>query len=203
MDIEFDKLRKVFDRQAFCDVYVKRCGLRKQQADQFLNEAFQIQQMRIPGLTWLPTSHLISVYPNIPLLIHFEALDAAVHQPFDSIENFFRRSIEKGLLPPWTLNQTRFYKIPDAKLYIGRLMYELGLISENALQRCLGIQMIIQNKGLKPALATIISSVERISIPDIFQALGIQCGMPFESLDASAPAIFAATGKRISQGDKL
>ncbi len=200
MEVEIDRLRSAFDRKAFCDVYVRECGLRRRDADRFLNETFQIQRMNIPGLAWFPTSHLISVYPNIPLLVHYEALDAAFGQTFDGIEGFYRRMIDSDLLPTWTLNKTLFFGRPDPKVFIGKLMCDLGLISENTLQRSLGIQTLIQHKGIKPALATIIASVECISAPDLFQALGIQCGIPYESLDESAPTIFEATGERICAG---
>ena len=200
MEVEINKISKAFDSRAFCEVYEKKCGIKKEAAKEFLRESFKIQMMNIPGLTWFPTFHLISVYPNIPLLVHLEAMDAAFHQSFEGIERFYRRMIKNGYLPPWTLNQTRFYSLPNPELTIGRLMCELGLISENTRKRCLSIQDLIQRKGIKPALATIIASVECVSMPDLFHALAIQCRLPFDSLDASAATIFEATGKRISEG---
>ncbi len=200
MEVEINRLTKSFNRRAFCEVYENKCGLEGETAKDFLRESFKIQMMNIPGLTWFPTFHLISVYPNIPLLIHLEAMDAAFNQSFEGIDRFYRRMIRNGYLPPWTLNQTRFYSLPNPELTIGRLMCELGLISENTRKRCLGIQKLIQHKGIKPALATIIASVESVSMPDLFHALAIQCQLPFDSLDASAATIFEATGKRISEG---
>ncbi len=191
-----DKLRTKFDRKAFCDVYVTQCGISQQGAEQFLIETLKIQQMKIPGLNWHPTSHLISIYPDIPLLIHYEALAAAFNLSFKGIENFYINMINNGLLPAWHLNHTNFYKMPNPDLFIGHVMCELGLISDITLHRCLGIQVLIENEGLKPAIAMIISAIERISIPDLFQALSIQCQIPFVSLDESAPQIFKATGAR-------
>ena len=203
MSLDIEKLRMEFDREAFCEVYLRKAGIEKQQVDHFLYETLQIQQMKISGLTWFPTSHLISAYPIIPLLTHYGALAAAYNQPFEGIEDFYCRMIDRALLPAWYLNQTRFHKVPAAKLLTGELMCELGLISEHTLQRCLGTQRLIQDKGkgLKPALATIISALDCISIPDLFQSLAIQCGVPFRSLDESAPAIFEMTGKRDREPD--
>ncbi len=193
-----EKLRTKFNRKAFCDIYVTKCGISKQGAEQFLIETLKIQQMSIPGLNWQPTSHLISIYPDIPLHIHYEALAAAFSLSFDGIENFYINMINNGLLPAWHLNQTKFYALPNPDLFIGHVMCELGLISDITLQRCLGIQVLIENEGLKPAIAMIISAIERISIPDLFQALSIQCQIPFINLDESAPEIFKATGTRFN-----
>lgn len=192
-----EKLRTKFDRKAFCDVYVNQCNISREDAEQFLIDTLKIQQMKIPGLNWHPTPHLMSIYPDIPLHIHYEALSAAFELPFNGIEKFYINMIDKGLLPAWHLNQTRFYKLPKPEQFIGHVMCELGLISDITLHRCLGIQVLIENEGLKPAIAMIISAVEKISIPDIFQALSIQCKIPFVSLDESASDIFKATGLRM------
>jgi hypothetical protein len=127
-------------------------------------------------------------------------LAAAYGLAFEGIERFYAAMIESGLLPPWLLNQTRFYKAPTQPTRIGELMCRLGLISDHTLQRCLGIQRLMEGMGLKPALATIISSVDAVSVPDIYQALSIQCGIRFVSLDESAPRIFEVTVKRRMTG---
>lgn len=196
MGIDIDRLRLTFDRGAFADVYVEHMGLTRERIEQSLHSTLTIQQMNLKGLAWFPTSHLITTHPQIPLVTHYRALAAAYGFDFDGIERFYVRMIDSGLLPPWVLNQTRLYRIPPGPSLIGELMCRLGLISEHSLQRCLGIQRLMESMGLKPALATIISAVDAVSVPDIYQALGIQCGMPFETLDESAPEIFEATMKR-------
>ncbi len=194
MGVDLDKLRREFDTPAFCEVYFRRVGLPKQEVEHFLFETLQIQQMNIPGLAWFPVSHLISTCPDIPLPVHYEALAAAHDQPYEGIEAFYRRMIEDDLLPAWMLNRTHFHRPPTERLRVGELMCELGLISDHTLQRCLGIQRLIrEKKGLRPALATIISVVDCVSVTDFFQALGIQYKIPFRNLDESAPAIFEMT----------
>jgi hypothetical protein len=190
-----------FDWRAMSEVYRKKGLLSKEQLDRLLEVSVGIDAMKIVGLHgWNPTHLILSEHRGIPLLTHFEAFSAAMGQPFVGIEEFFRANIRAGNFPAWYLNRTLFNEPPPGNLRIGQIMVALGLIDQSTLYLTLGIQSTVHDQlGVRPALASLALSLRTLSFPDFFQALGVQAGIPFESLDRSAPAIFDALGVKLAR----
>jgi hypothetical protein len=71
------------------------------------------------------------------------------------------------------------------------------LATAKEVESALGIQSLVARElGSKLVLGQIMRSVAHLSTVDLFQALGIQNGVPFTTLDDSAPEIFSTAIRR-------
>ena len=172
-------------------VYTERGALSRAEFDHLAEKAFRIGALKILNRNWSITQQILSERRHIPLLVHYEALSAAYGCPFRGVEGFHISMIQRGVLPPWSLNRTVFHWVPKGRLRIGQLMRELGLINQETLDSSLGIQRVIhQELGTKVALGAITMALTHLSYPDFFQVLGFQANIPYRGLDESAAEIF-------------
>ena len=188
-----ENMRRAFNLERISEAYVSMGHLTELEFDQILHDVLRIRALHLPDLDWLLLDQLLGLKVRIPLEAHFQALSAGLDQPFKDIETFYRQAIDKHLLPPRTLNRTSFYRVPTHTLRTGELAVEVGVVSMRALQMGLGLQVTIQGAiHSQVMLGQVLRSVGDMSVIDLFQILGLQAGIPFVSLNQSAPAIAAA-----------
>lgn len=191
-----ENMRKAFNLERISEAYVAMGHLSEAEFDQVLKDVLRIRALHLPDLDWLLLDQLLGLKVAIPLESHYKALSAGLGIEFTNIEAFYRQAIEKNLLPPRTLNQNHFYWVPSRTLRTGELAVEVGAVSQRTLQMALGLQMTIQSAiGGLVTLGQVLRSVGDMSVNDLFQVLGLQAGVPFASLNQSAPAIAAAVHK--------
>lgn len=188
---------KGFNAQLACDYYVEHGAIDEKGFWNLFDDMFQIRMLELPDLDWVLFDHALSVFRRVPLLTHYRAIAAGMSMPFEGISEFCEAAVRAGDMPPWTLHQTSFPRFPEGELRIGELMVAVGALDQAAVDRSLEIKKIIKSEtGIDAAVGQIFRSVSRLSLPDFFQVLGHQVGIPFESMNASAPAIFEAAMKR-------
>lgn len=194
----YSRMATAFDMQAMRRYYQDHNLLAPEEFEQTFEETLAIRALQLPDLDWLLYDQLLSVNrAKIPLLNHYEALAVGLHVPFEGITSFLEMMVHLKLFPAAVLNRTIFYRAPERGLKIGDLMRSLGLVTAKELERALAVQQIVQSKiGSRPVLGQVLRSVASVSSVDLFQALGIQSGVPFITLDDSAPEIFAAAIQR-------
>lgn len=164
---------------------------------QIFEDMVRVRMLKLPELDWVLFDHALSVCRHVPLRTHYGAIAAGLKIPFEGIREFCEAAIQAGNMPGWSLNQTKYYQLPRRELRIGELLVEVGALHPEVVDRCLEIKSIIKAKlGIDAAVGQIFRSVGRLSIPDFFQVLGHQTGIPFVSLNESAPAIFEAAMQR-------
>jgi CheY-like chemotaxis protein len=187
-----------FDMGAMSRYYEHEGLLKAEEFGRTFEDTIKIRALNLPDLDWLLFDQLLSVYrERIPLLHHYEALAVGLHVPFTSITNFLELMIQLKLLLPSVLNRTIFYRAPKPGRKIGEVMVELGLVTGQELARALAIQSTIEEKvGSRAVLGQVLRSVANLSTVELSQALGIQSGVPFTTLDGSAPEIFATAIRR-------
>lgn len=191
------RLHRFFDLQRTNDAYVNKGVLTQGQFDQAIKDTVKIRRLYLPGVDWLLVDQLLSAFRHVSLLDHCEALSAGLGRDFEGIEDLYRVMIDVELVPPWVLNRTYFARHPAKIGLLGNLLEELGVIDSVDLQRVLGIkEVILERTGLRIALGQMFRSFGSVSIVDFVQALGLQVNIPFESLDGSAPDIWAAASRR-------
>jgi len=190
----YTRMATAFDMQAMLSYYQHHDLLQPDEFERTIEETLNIRALGLPDLDWLLYDQLLSVNrAKIPLLSHYEALAVGLHMPFEGITSFLEVMVHLKLFPPAVLNRTIFYRAPPRGLKIGEVMGALGLATAKELERALFIQDVIEQKiGCRPVLGQVLRSVASVSPVDLFQALGIQNGIPFVTLDDSAPEIFAA-----------
>ena len=194
----YSSMTTAFRMQAMRVYYEHNKLLEPKEFERIFEETLKIRALGLPDLNWLLYDQLLSVNrAKVPLLNHYEALAVGLNVPFEGISSFLDLMVQLKLIPPSVLNRTIFYRGPDRGLKIGEVMLALGLVTSKQLQQALAIQETIQNTiGSRPVLGQVLRSVASVSAVDLFQALGIQTGIPFISLDDSAPEIFAAAIRR-------
>jgi CheY-like chemotaxis protein len=194
----YTRMATAFDMQAMRRYYHYHQLLAPEEFERTFEETLKIRALQLADLDWLLYDQLLSVNrAKIPLLNHYEALAVGLHVPFEGITSFLEVMVQLNLFQPAVLNRTIFYRAPQRGLKIGDLMLVLGLVTPKELERALVIQEIVESKiGSRPVLGQVLRSVALVSSVDLFQALAIQNGLPFVTLDDSAPAIFEAAMQR-------
>ncbi|MCB9557829.1 MAG: hypothetical protein H6707_17085 [Deltaproteobacteria bacterium] len=192
-----DPRRQKFDIAKMGNYYDKAGLLTSGEFETLFEETMEIRRLEIVGLDWLLSDHMLSAYRNVPLVEHYKALAAGLDAPFSGIEKLYQTLIDRQIVPAAILNQTRFFRPPTSPMPLGLMLHSLGLLSEHDVQRALGIKELIRlQTGQRIAVGQIFRSLANISVIDFFQALGIQTGVAFESLDGSAPEIFERVAQR-------
>lgn len=187
---------------AMQSVYLDKGLLTAVEFDQLVERAIQVSALKVLNRSWSIALQILGEHRQLPLEAHYEALSAGYGFPYQGIESFHVQLIDKGILPPWTLNRSFIHRIPEQRLLIGELMKRMGLITETELEVGLAIQRgILQEVGAKVALGAILLSSTNLSYPDFFQALGAQVKVPFVSLNESAAKIFAAQAAEWAAGE--
>lgn len=193
----YDRMRQRIDWAALGKVYLDKRVLTATQFDSLAEDTIRVHKLNIQGLNWAATHQILSAYREIPLLVHYEALSAALGLPYGGVEEFHKTGVKIGFFPPSSLNRTQFFQIPTERMVIGKLMMTLGLITQATLQTALGMQVLIQDAiKVRVALGSIVLSITNLSFPDFYQVLGIQAGVPYVNLD-SAPQIFDTLAMRL------
>jgi hypothetical protein len=191
-----ERARRAFDLPRVRSFYVDKGTMDRATFDRLFRDMSRIRDLDIPGFDWVLIDHMLSVRRDIPLEIHMEALNAGLNRRYRGIEDFVANLVELGIEPPRVLNRTIFHKVPEPGRFVGETLLELGLLGPLDLERSLGIRvMIAQATNVEVASGQIFRSISRLSLVDLVQALGVQTGTPFESLDASASAIIAASAR--------
>jgi hypothetical protein len=177
------------------EFYIEGGFLQESELESLISHTNAVRSLSIEGFNWLPSDQAPDQFRHLPVSIHYRAMAAAYGLDFDGIEDFYVQCINAGALPAHVLNVTEFYEQPE-KLKghkIGELLVRLGLIPESTVQRALGIQQVIESEiKIKPFLASIINNIAQMSAPNLYQALGIQVGIKYVSLDESVDKIAAA-----------
>jgi hypothetical protein len=172
-----------------CEAYVG-C-LTREQFEELAEDALKIHQSQLLGPRWSVVHVFMTARPDIPLEAHYQALAAAHQLPYRGILDFHQHAMKLGILPPWSLNRTQFVNVPTERMLLGELLLELGLITDETLARCVDLQSKIWRElGVRVTMGSVILSVANVSYPDFYQALGIQNGVHFDSLDESAAEIY-------------
>lgn len=194
MEGRYERSRRMFVLTKIREFYVGKSLLTE---EGFASMFRDVKRIRGIGVDWVLPDHVLSVCRHMDLNDHFEALSVGIGMPYNGIEALLENLIELELEPPTILNRTVFYRPPKAPRLLGELLVELGLLDVQTLQRGLGIKTLIQHGvGVDAAVGQVVRCISSLSIVDLFQALAIQTGIPFESLDTSAPQIFAAAMQR-------
>ena len=180
------------DLDAMRDTYVSLNYLTNEQFNALDEGTQRINSMGLGDFRWHLPYLARDSYAHIPWSTHLQAWAAGLRQPYQGIEDFYRRAIEAGVFPPWTLNSTQVYGAPSdpTKTQIGRLLIGMGLITVVDLQRALGIQQIIrQETGLPTRVGRVLSAIAPLSLIDGARTLAHHMGFPYVSLDQTLPVI--------------
>lgn len=186
-----------FNYEALKRFYIDNELLQIHEFDSMIRNTNAVRGMNIEGLNWLPIDQVSGQFRHIPMSAHYQAMALCYNMSFKGIEDFYLQAIKAGALPPRILNRTQIFESPSTLkgLKLGNLLIRLGMISEQTLQRALGIQQMIEMETKsKPFLAAIIHQIGHLSEPDLYQALGIQVDIPYVSLDFSVDKIAHAIG---------
>jgi hypothetical protein len=180
------------DINALRDTYVSQGFLTAAQVDELVDGTARINALGLGDFRWHVTFLARDMHSHIPWSTHLQAWAAGLRQPYQGIEDFYRRAVAAGVFEPWFLNNTQCYGPPadPTKIQIGRLMVRLGLIALPDLERALGIQQLIKlETGLPTRIARILSAVTPVSVIDATRTLALHLGAPFVNLDQTLPVI--------------
>jgi hypothetical protein len=180
------------DVNAVRDTYVGQGYLTTDQFRVLEEGTARINALGLGDFRWHIPFLARDVHGNIPWSTHLQAWASGLRQPYQGIEDFYRRAIEAGVLPPYILNDTHVHSPPadSTKFQIGRLMIRLGLVVLADLERALGIQQLIKlETGLPTRVGRILSAITPMSVIDATRTLALHKGLPYVSLDQTLPVI--------------
>ena len=194
----YDKrLHRFFNVDSARDAFVSAGYLGKTEFDQVIKDTVKVRRLYLEGLDWLLMDQLMAQYRQVPFLTHCEALSCGLGRPFEGVQDLYETLANLELIPAAALNQTVVNRAPRQELLFGELAAEAGVVSNMDLQRALGVQRILWTQTGSPvAIGQVFRALGCLSVVDFFQILALQSGIPFTSLDESAPRIWDAAAKR-------
>jgi hypothetical protein len=181
-----------FNFNSLQDFYLQNGFLKQAEFDLLIKHTNAVRSLEIADFNWLPIDQAAGQFGHLPMSVHYRAMAQSYGMTYRGIEDFYVQCINSGSLEPHVLNFTKFYESPAniTGYKIGQLLIRLGLISHDTLYKALGLQQVIQSEvGTKPFLALIVNKISNLSAPNLYQALGIQGGVDFISLDESVDKI--------------
>jgi len=185
-------LSTTLDLKAMCETYVSQGHLSAEQFAALAEGTQRINALGLGDFHWHIPYLARDVHAHIPWSAHLQAWAAGLRQPYQGIEDFYRRAIEAHVFPTWCLNQTTIHAPPSdpTKFQIGRLLIRLGLVTIVDLERALGIQQLIRHEtGLPTRVGRVLGAVTPISVIDGARAIAMHLGVPYVNLDQTLPVI--------------
>jgi hypothetical protein len=184
--------QRPLDVNAIRDTYVSQGFLTPAQVDELIDGTARINALGLGDFRWHVIYLARDMHAHIPWSTHLQAWAGALRQPYQGIDDFYRRAVSAGVFDPWILNDTHCHQPPSdpTKIQTGRLLIRLGLISLPDLERALGIQQLIKlETGLPTRIGRILSATTPISVIDSTRTLALHKGVPFVNLDQTLPII--------------